>query len=84
MLIALVPPALVVLWVASIRPYCLRNKLGYTPGATWAITIWVDWQQAAEMAKKRRDKGMIAICRAFLILQLLFGLIFLWAVFSGA
>lgn len=62
------------LWLASIRPYCLKHKQGFTTGANWDITIWVDWQQAGEIARKEGDGGMIAVCRLFLGLRLFFEL----------
>lgn len=34
------------------------------------VTIWVDWQDASGVAKERGDKGMVFVCRLFLVLQL--------------
>lgn len=58
------------LWLFSIRPYCVKNGMGYTPGSNAGITIWVDWQQAKELAKEKGDDGMQWICRIFLVMNL--------------
>ncbi len=63
------------LWLFGIRRYCVRNGKGYTPGANWGITIWIDWQEASEMATVRGDTGMRRFCGVFLALQLLYTLI---------
>ncbi|RYD32225.1 MAG: hypothetical protein EOP85_21950, partial [Verrucomicrobiaceae bacterium] len=47
-----------VLWLLVIRPYCIRNGKGYTPGATWATTVWVDWQQSREIAEAKGHRWM--------------------------
>jgi len=33
--------------------------------------MWVDWQMASEMAKASNDRGMVGVCRVFLIAHLL-------------
>jgi len=76
----------VLLWLFSIRPYCVRNGKGYTTGSSAGITIWVDWQEAKELAKEKGDKGMQWVCTVFLILNLVImggmALTFLAAVWS--
>ena len=59
------------LWLLSIRPYCIRNGEGYTPGINIVATMWVDWHQASEISAENGDSGMRWICRTFLILHLL-------------
>ncbi len=59
------------LWLIWIRPYCIRNRQGFTPGANMGLTMWVDWQQASEIAKAKGDGGMRWVCRIFLGLHLL-------------
>lgn len=83
-LLVLIPSALILLWLVSIRPYCRKHKQGYTTGANWGVTIWVDWQQAGEIARKQGDGGMIVVCRLFLFLQIAFVLAFAWLVAVGA
>lgn len=82
-LLVILPFLLIALWLASIRPYCLRHRQGYTTGANWGVTSWVDWQQATEIAKKAGDRWMIAICRTFLLLQIAFVAMFAWLVWHG-
>jgi hypothetical protein len=53
-------------WLLLIRPYCRRHGQGYTPGATWGTTIWVDCQQANEIATRLGDRKMQWACRAFI------------------
>lgn len=53
------------LWLICIRPYCLRHGKGFTPGASWQTTMWVDWQEAKEIAAGRKDAGMLWCCRLF-------------------
>ena len=60
------------LWLFVIRRYCLRNGMGYTPGANWEVTMWIDWQEARELAAKRSERGMMRWCRLFLAVKLLF------------
>lgn len=57
------------LWAGAIRPYCIRNRKGYTTGANAGITFWIDWQDASELAKNRGDRGMRWVCRSFLAMQ---------------
>lgn len=71
------------IWFFIIRPYAVRHGRGYTPGANIAVTAWVDWQQARELARARNDAGMIRWCRLFLWLQVAGALVFLLAVFGG-
>ena len=66
--IAMFTPPL--LWLFSIRPYCRRHGKGYTPGANVAVTFWVDWQEAWELAKECGDSGMVTVCRLVLILKI--------------
>lgn len=70
------------LWILVIRPYGVRHRKGHTPGAHMGVTIWVDWQEASSVAKERKDKGMILICRLFLGLQLSIVASILWAIFG--
>ena len=62
----------VTLWLFGIRRYCIKNGKGYTPGAGWGVTMWIDWQEATEMAVVRGDRGMLAFCRLYLIIQLIY------------
>jgi hypothetical protein len=66
-------PALVIplMWLLIIRPYCVKNRAGYTPGNNIGATMWVDWQQAGEIAKAKGDTRMILVCRIYLGIQLL-------------
>jgi len=71
------------LWLFVIRRYCLRNGMGYTPGAAWDVTMWIDWQEASEMAAQRKDRGMILWCRLFLAIKLLFSAVGLLVLAAG-
>lgn len=71
-LLVFIPFADVILWLLVIRPYCIRHGRGYTPGAHTGVTIWVDWQQATELAKTHGHRGMLAVCRVFLGLRIVF------------
>jgi hypothetical protein len=71
------------IWILIIRPYCVRHRKGYTPGAHPSVTIWVDWQEAAGLAKERDDKGMIFVCRLFLMLQMTILAVIMVAMFRG-
>jgi hypothetical protein len=62
------------LWLLGIRPYCLRHGKGYTPGARWGTTMWVDGQEAREIASRRKDGGMIWCGRLFAVGFFLFTL----------
>lgn len=59
-------------WLFGIRRYCIRNGKGYTPGASWQTTMWIDWQEATEIAAARGDRGMCGICKAYLVIQLIY------------
>ncbi|WP_035613891.1 hypothetical protein [Haloferula sp. BvORR071] len=61
----------ILLWLGWIRPYCIRNRQGFTPGANVGVTMWVDWEQAGEIAKAKGDHGMLWACRAFLALHVM-------------
>lgn len=78
--LAFIPFAIPVLWLFVIRPYCIRNRKGYTPGANIGVTLWVDWQEARETAKTKGDKGMLMVCRIVFWLHLATAGIFLLAV----
>lgn len=65
-LIALIPFAIAVVWLLVIRPYCRRNGKGYTAGMNIATTAWVDWQEATEIAREKKDHSMQLICRIYL------------------
>ncbi|MEM1085813.1 MAG: hypothetical protein AAGI48_17020 [Verrucomicrobiota bacterium] len=69
---SLIPPLLVFTWLLVIRPYCLQNGQGYTPGITWFSTMWIDWQMGSEVARAKGDQGMVVLCRIFVILGALF------------
>ena len=60
------------IWILGIRPYCIKNGKGYTPGYNVGATIWMDWQSATEVSKKKGDRGMLTCCRIFLGLKILF------------
>ena len=66
----IIPLVATLLWLLSIRPYCRRNGKGFTPGASIWVTFWVDWQEAGEIAKTKRDDGMIVVCRLVLWLHI--------------
>lgn len=74
--LTLIPPVITMIWLFSIRPYCHRHRKGYTPGANIAVTFWVDWQEAREIAKDQGDNRMLFICRLVFWLQVA-GLCFL-------
>lgn len=71
MLLLAIPLALPLLWLLVIRPYCIRNGKGYTPGASMHVTLWIDWQEAVEIARAKGDKGMVAVCHIVFWLQVL-------------
>jgi hypothetical protein len=64
------------LWLFAIRRYCVRNGKGYTPGTSWRQTMWIDWQEATEIAEARGELGMIIFCRFYLIVQLIYTFFF--------
>ena len=72
------------LWLARIRPYGLRHGGGYTPGANFLVSSWVDWQQASEIAKARGDQGMILTCRLFLAIHLIGALIYILLILAAS
>lgn len=63
------------LWLFIIRPYCIRHGKGYTPGANWAVSIWINWQEALDLAKVHDDRGIRNVCHLFLSLQIAFAII---------
>ena len=75
--LVLVVQSPLILWLATIRPYCFRNGLAYTPGATWTITMWIDWQRARELAKARGDSGMLFCCGVFFVPQFIISMIYI-------
>ena len=75
--IACIPLAIPLLWLCAIRPYCIRNGSGYTPGANIGVTLWIDWQQANEIAKSKGDRGMILVCKIVFWLHVVIACIFL-------
>ncbi len=77
----LVPLVITLLWLFSIRPYCIRNRKGYTPGANLGVTFWVDWDQARELAKAEGNRRMLLICRVVLWLQILAVVVLLFGMF---
>lgn len=73
----------ILIWIFALRPYCRKHRQGYTPGATANITLWIDWQQAREIAKKREDKWIYFLSSIFFVNSiLLFVLIVLSWVFT--
>lgn len=70
-----------ILWLVVIRPYCIKHRHGYTPGANWGVTIWIDWQFAREIASERGDHGILIACRCFLAAMILTFLIPLFLLF---
>jgi len=70
-LFVIFPTAIFVMWLGFIRPYCIRKGKGFTAGMNPGATMWVDWQMASEMAKASNDRGMVGVCRVFLIAHLL-------------
>jgi hypothetical protein len=82
-LLVIIPSLMIGLWLVAIRPYLLRHKQAFTRGAHWGFTtIWVDWGQAKDFAKKQGDTGMTVICRVFLVLQIAFGVAVIWWMMS--
>jgi hypothetical protein len=78
----IIPLVVMLLWLLSIRPYCRCNGKGFTCGPAVGVTFWVDWQEAGEIAKVKRDAGMVRVCRLVFWLQLLgFGLM-VFAIFG--
>lgn len=75
-----IPIVITLLWLFSIRPYCQRNKQGYTPGANAGVTFWIDWQNAKEIAKANGDGRMISICNLVLFLQIVMAILFVAAI----
>ena len=73
----------VLLWLFGIRRYCVRNGKGYTPGAEWGVTLWIDWQEATEMAQSRGDKGMQKFCKVYLAIQIFYHVIGLLVLAAG-
>ena len=71
------------LWLFGIRRYCVRNGKGYTPGGNWGVTVWIDWQEASEMALVRGDTGMQRFCNVFLVIQLFYTFIGFLVFFAG-
>lgn len=63
---------MVILWFFRIRPYAIRHGEGRTTGVNLAVALWIDWQQASEIAAVRGDLGMRWICRLQAALQALF------------
>ena len=67
------------LWLFGIRRYCINNGKGFTPGAGWETTMWIDWQEATEIAVARGDRGMLTFCRFYLLIQLIYTFFFVIA-----
>ena len=67
--------ALPAIWLFVIRPYCVRHGKGFTPGANIGVTIWIDWQEARELANEHADRRMVFWCRAFLTIQVFWAVI---------
>ncbi|MFC5051655.1 hypothetical protein ACFPK9_13710 [Rubritalea spongiae] len=61
----------ILIWILALRPYCRKHRQGYTPGATAHITLWIDWQHAREMAKKRGDKWIVFLSSVFFVNSIL-------------
>ena len=78
--VVIIPVAIAVLWLLSIRPYCRRHGKGFTPGAAMGVTFWVDWQEAGEIARAKGDSGMISVCRLVFWLQILAFIIFVFSI----
>ncbi len=72
LVITLVASSPMIIWLAFIRPYCLKIGRGYTPGASWDVALWIDWQEATESAKSTGNPRMKWICRLFLVINLIF------------
>lgn len=73
----------ILIWLFVIRRYCIRNGMGYTPGAGWSTTIWIDWQEARELAKVRQDKAMLGWCRLYLVIQIILSPITILSMMAG-
>lgn len=71
------------LWLFGVRPYCLRHGKGYTPGANLNVTMWIDWQQATEVARAEGDRRMLVFLRLCLVVNLTFVLFWFLALVSG-
>ena len=70
-LFGLTAASLPAIWLWIFRPYCIRHGEGYTPGAYPGVTMWIDWQHSREIAQRNNHKGMIQLCRAFMIIQII-------------
>ena len=68
------------LWLFVIRPYCFKRGKAYTPGASIGVTMWIDWQEAKEMADERGDRWMVVVSRIFLGIEIVLALFVLVAV----
>ena len=64
-----------IIWLTSIRPYCVRHGLAYTPGALWWITLWIDWQHARELAKTKKNSGIRFMCALFFVVHSIWSLL---------
>ena len=42
-------------WLFAVRPFVVKNKLGYRTGANMFVAIWVDWQSCGEIAREQRS-----------------------------
>ena len=40
-------------WLFAIRPFVVKNKLGYRTGANLFVAVWVDWQSCGEIAREQ-------------------------------
>lgn len=74
--------ASIVMWLVTIRPYAIKNHAGFTTGTSAGITMWVDWQQASDIAREKADAPMLRLCRIFLAMQILMIASFLISIFS--
>ena len=71
------------IWQFYIRPYCLKKGKAYTTGASWAVTMWVDWQEAKALARTDRNRLVTLACGAFLWIQISSVLMFILAIFAS-
>lgn len=81
--ISFIPFTIPLIWICLIRPYCIRNRKGYTPGANIGVTLWIDWQEACEIARTKGDRGMLMVCRIVFWLHVALACVFLLVIVAA-
>jgi len=72
------------IWQFILRPYCIKHGQGYTAGANWGVTLWIDWQQARELANTNNDRRIRIACHLFLAIHICVAAVFVLAIFGAA